>query len=155
MQRGFRAGSRQPGLGGRPDRILPYDGWFRPTRREISVPETMKHWRLLHGWTGETGRRLDDDGSEDGHGDLAVPLGVPTRGVGRTGTAQGLPGAAAAQVASPARGLDEARKILLRMIRGRISARDNPGLSPSLSVRDRRGTGQAARRRHGARQRCT
>ena len=42
------------------DAILPYNGWLFPTGRELSIPETMEHFRLLHGCTGQKGRLLDD-----------------------------------------------------------------------------------------------
>ncbi len=42
------------------DASLPYDGWLFPTGREMSIPETMEHFRLLHGCTGQKGRLLDD-----------------------------------------------------------------------------------------------
>ena len=47
-------------IAGTNDRILPYDGWLFPTGRELSVPETLEHWRRLHGCDGQDARFLDD-----------------------------------------------------------------------------------------------
>lgn len=72
MYDGHRAGClpTQPApilvIAGTNDRILPYDGWIFPTGREVSVPETMEHWRLVHGCTGQKGRRIDDRDPGDG-----------------------------------------------------------------------------------------
>ena len=52
-------------IAGTSDRILPYDGWLFPTGRELSIPETMEHFRLLHGCTGQTAKLLDDRDSND------------------------------------------------------------------------------------------
>ena len=53
-------------IAGTNDRILPYDGWLFPTGREISIPETMEHFRLLHGCTGQTAELRDDMDTGDG-----------------------------------------------------------------------------------------
>lgn len=53
-------------IAGTNDRILPYDGWLFPTGRELSIPETMEHFRLLHGCTGQTANLLDDRDPNDG-----------------------------------------------------------------------------------------
>ena len=53
-------------MAGTDDRILPYDGWLFPTGREISIPETMEHFRLLHGCTGQTAKLRDDRNTGDG-----------------------------------------------------------------------------------------
>jgi len=55
-------------IAGTNDRILPYDGWLFPTGREASIPETMEHWRLMHGCKGQktellNDRELDDNSS--------------------------------------------------------------------------------------------
>ena len=47
-------------IAGTYDAILPYDGWLFDTGRAISIPETMEHFRLLNGCTGQKGRLLDD-----------------------------------------------------------------------------------------------
>ena len=48
------------------DAVLPYDGWIFPTGRELSIPETMEHFRLLNGWTGQEGALRDyRDGRDD------------------------------------------------------------------------------------------
>ena len=47
-------------IAGTHDAILPYDGWLFETGREISIPETMEHFRLLNGCTGQKGRLLED-----------------------------------------------------------------------------------------------
>ena len=47
-------------IAGTDDRSLPYDGWLFPTGRELSIPETMEHFRLLHGCTGQTSDLLYD-----------------------------------------------------------------------------------------------
>ena len=52
-------------IAGTNDRILPYDGWLFPTGREISIPETMEHFRLLHGCTGQDTRLFDDRDATD------------------------------------------------------------------------------------------
>ena len=53
-------------IAGTADRILPYDGWLSSTGRAVSIPETMEHFRLRHGCTGQKVRLLDDRDSEDG-----------------------------------------------------------------------------------------
>ena len=52
-------------IAGTSDRILPYDGWLFPTGREVSIPETMEHFRLLHGCTGQKSDLLYDRYAED------------------------------------------------------------------------------------------
>ena len=52
-------------IAGTDDRSLPYDGWLFSTGRELSIPETMEHFRLLHGCTGQTSDLLYDRYSED------------------------------------------------------------------------------------------
>lgn len=53
-------------IAGTNDRSLPYDGWLFSTGRELSIPETMEHFRLLHGCTGQTSDLLyDRDGEDD------------------------------------------------------------------------------------------
>ena len=52
-------------IAGTNDRSLPYDGWLFPTGREISIPETMEHFRLLHGCTGQKADLLYDRDTED------------------------------------------------------------------------------------------
>ena len=52
-------------IAGTNDRILPYDGWLFATGRELSIPETMEHFRLLHGCTGQEHKLLDDRDSGD------------------------------------------------------------------------------------------
>ena len=59
-------------IAGTDDRILPYDGWIFPTGRELSIPETMEHFRLLHGCTGQTARLRDDRNTGDGSRVLEV-----------------------------------------------------------------------------------
>ena len=59
-------------IAGTDDRILPYDGWIFPTGREISIPETMEHFRLLHGCTGQTAKLRDDRITRDGSRVLEV-----------------------------------------------------------------------------------
>ena len=59
-------------IAGTDDRILPYDGWIFPTGREISIPETMEHFRLLHGCTGQTAKLRDDRNTGDGSRVLEV-----------------------------------------------------------------------------------
>ena len=44
---------------------MPYDGWLFPTGREISIPETMEHFRLLHACTGQKTDLLYDRDAED------------------------------------------------------------------------------------------
>ncbi len=51
---------------GTADKVLPYDGWLFPKGREVSVPEVMEHWRLLHGCTGQARQVLEDIMPEDG-----------------------------------------------------------------------------------------
>lgn len=53
-------------IAGTDDRTLPYDGWIYRTGREISVPETMEHWRRLHHCTGQESEVLDDIDPQDG-----------------------------------------------------------------------------------------
>ena len=53
-------------IAGTDDRILPYDGWLFPTGREVSIPETMEHFRLLHGCTGQAAKLRDDRNTGDG-----------------------------------------------------------------------------------------
>ena len=52
-------------IAGTNDRSLPYDGWLFSTGRELSIPETMEHFRLLHGCTGQASDLLYDRDSED------------------------------------------------------------------------------------------
>ena len=52
-------------IAGTNDRSLPYDGWIFPTGRELSIPETMEHFRVLHGCTGQKSDLLYDRFSED------------------------------------------------------------------------------------------
>ena len=52
-------------IAGTDDRSLPYDGWLFSTGRELSIPETMEHFRLLHGCTGQKSDLLYDRDSED------------------------------------------------------------------------------------------
>ncbi|MDD9991784.1 MAG: hypothetical protein OXP75_08280 [Rhodospirillales bacterium] len=52
-------------IAGTNDRSLPYDGWIFPTGRELSIPETMEHFRLLHGCTGQKSDLLYDRYGED------------------------------------------------------------------------------------------
>ena len=52
-------------IAGTNDRSLPYDGWIFPTGRELSIPETMEHFRLLHGCSGQKSDLLYDRFSED------------------------------------------------------------------------------------------
>ena len=52
-------------IAGTDDRILPYDGWLFPTGRELSIPETMEHFRLLHGCTGQKSDPLYDRHPDD------------------------------------------------------------------------------------------
>ena len=59
-------------IAGTDDRSLPYDGWLFPTGRELSIPETMEHFRLLHGCTGQKSDLLYDRDSEDGSRVLEV-----------------------------------------------------------------------------------
>ncbi|MDE0392578.1 MAG: hypothetical protein OXI57_10985 [Rhodospirillales bacterium] len=59
-------------IAGTNDRILPYDGWLFPTGRELSIPETMEHFRLLHGCTGQKSDLLYDRDTEDGSRVLEV-----------------------------------------------------------------------------------
>ncbi len=48
------------------DAVLPYDGWIFPMGRELSIPETMEHFRRLNGCTGQEGAlRYDRDGWDD------------------------------------------------------------------------------------------
>ena len=44
---------------------MPYDGWLFPTARELSIPETMEHFRLLHACTGQKTDLLYDRDAED------------------------------------------------------------------------------------------
>ncbi|MEQ9257885.1 MAG: PHB depolymerase family esterase [Roseovarius sp.] len=53
-------------LHGTEDRVLPYEGWLFPGGRSVSVPETMEHWRRLHGCTGQQRMALEDLDPEDG-----------------------------------------------------------------------------------------
>ena len=59
-------------IAGTDDRSLPYDGWIFPTGREISIPETMEHFRLLHGCTGQKSNHLYDRDPDDGSRVLEV-----------------------------------------------------------------------------------
>ena len=59
-------------IAGTDDRSLPYDGWIFPTGREISIPETMEHFRLLHGCTGQKSDLLYDRDPHDGSRVLEV-----------------------------------------------------------------------------------
>ena len=52
-------------IAGTDDRILPYDGWLFPTGRELSIPETMENFRLLHACTGQKTDLLYDRDAED------------------------------------------------------------------------------------------
>ena len=52
-------------IAGTNDRILPYDGWLSQTGREVSIPETMEHFRRLHGCTGQRADLLYDRNTED------------------------------------------------------------------------------------------
>lgn len=53
-------------IAGTNDRILPWDGWLFGTGRELSVPDTMDHWRRLHGCTRQKWEELPDTDPEDG-----------------------------------------------------------------------------------------
>ena len=59
-------------IAGTDDRSLPYDGWIFPTGREISIPETMEHFRLLHGCSGQKSDLLYDRDPDDGSRVLEV-----------------------------------------------------------------------------------
>ena len=48
------------------DRILPYDGWIFRLGREVSIPETMEHFRVLHGCTGQKTTLREDRDPADG-----------------------------------------------------------------------------------------
>lgn len=54
-------------IAGTDDRILPYDGWLFPSGRELSIPETLEHFRLRHGCSGQRSSLrpdlVEDDGS--------------------------------------------------------------------------------------------
>ena len=52
-------------IAGTDDRSLPYDGWIFPTGRELSIPETMEHFRLLHSCTGQKSDLLYDRDPDD------------------------------------------------------------------------------------------
>ena len=52
-------------IAGTNDRSVPYDGWLFPTGRGLSVPETMEHFRLLHGCTGQKTDLLYHRDAED------------------------------------------------------------------------------------------
>ncbi len=52
-------------IAGTRDRILPYDGWIFRNGREISIPETMNHFRLLQGCKKQKAKRLDDVDKDD------------------------------------------------------------------------------------------
>ena len=52
-------------IAGTNDLILPYDGWIFSTGRELSVPETLDHWRRSHGCDGQQARLLDDRRTDD------------------------------------------------------------------------------------------
>ena len=52
-------------IAGTNDLSLPYDGWIFPTGRELSVPETLEHWRRLHGCDGQEARLLEDRQPDD------------------------------------------------------------------------------------------
>lgn len=52
-------------IAGTNDRILPYDGWLFPTGREVSIPETLEHWRLQHGCEGQKSQFLEDREPDD------------------------------------------------------------------------------------------
>ena len=59
-------------IAGTNDRILPYDGWLFPTGREASIPETMEHWRLLHGCKGQKSEPLKDRELDDKSSVLSI-----------------------------------------------------------------------------------
>ena len=59
-------------IAGTNDRSVPYDGWLFPTGRGLSVPETMEHFRLLHGCTGQKTDLLYDRDAKDGSRVLEV-----------------------------------------------------------------------------------
>ena len=44
---------------------MSYDGWLFPTGRELSISETLEHFRMLHGCTGQTADLLFDRDTED------------------------------------------------------------------------------------------
>ena len=48
------------------DSILPYDGWLFSIGRAMSIPETMEHFRVLNGCTGQKGRLLPERDIFDG-----------------------------------------------------------------------------------------
>lgn len=52
-------------IAGTNDTILPYDGWLFSLGREASIPETMEHWRLLHGCTGQKSELTPDRDADD------------------------------------------------------------------------------------------
>ncbi len=52
-------------IAGTNDRILPWDGWLFPTGRALSIPETLEHFRLLHGCTGQKADLLYDRDTKD------------------------------------------------------------------------------------------
>ena len=52
-------------IAGTNDRSVPYDGWIYLSGRELSIPETMEHFRLLHGCTGQKSDLLYDRVAED------------------------------------------------------------------------------------------
>ena len=47
------------------DWILPYDGWLFPTGRGLSISETLEHFLLLHGCTGQKADLLYDRDTKD------------------------------------------------------------------------------------------
>ena len=53
-------------IAGTNDRILPYDGWLFRSGQGLSIPETMDHFRLLHGCTGQEWEKRDDVNPDDG-----------------------------------------------------------------------------------------
>ena len=53
-------------IAGTNDRILPYDGWIFRNGREVSIPETMEHFRLLHGCSGQEAELREDREPGDG-----------------------------------------------------------------------------------------
>ena len=87
-------------IAGTNDRILPYDGWLFPTGRELSIPETMEHFRLLHGCTGQEHKLLDDRDTRDWSRVLEVvwtgcgtPNAVKPPPARRSGSVAGVTGA--------------------------------------------------------------
>ncbi|MEM7225691.1 MAG: PHB depolymerase family esterase [Pseudomonadota bacterium] len=52
-------------IAGTNDLILPYDGWIFYAGREVSIPETMEHFRLLHGCSGQESELRPDRNTND------------------------------------------------------------------------------------------